>query len=514
MTPLHAADAARTPAAWTVIRGGRLIEPGRPLPQPADLLIRGDTVHEVGAPGLPAPAGARLIDATGQLLQPGLINAHTHSHGSLARGMGDRWTLELLLTAGPWINGNRSAEDKHLTTLIGASEMLLKGCTACYDLSLELPVPTPEGMAAVAAAYRQAGLRAVLAPMVADLSFFEAIPGLLAALPPTLRAQVERLRMAPAATTLQALADIVTGWRLDPDQVRLAIAPTIPHHCSDAFLTGCRDLAHGHGLGLHTHVSESKVQAVSGLKTYGRTLTAHLDRLGLVGPDFTVAHGVWLDDDDMRLLGDRGASVAHNPGSNMRLGSGLADMRQMLSSGINVGIGTDGSSSSDNQNMYEAMRLASFVSKVRGPDWQQWVTTREVLHAATVGSARALGFGGRLGCIEPGYKADVVFLDSRHITMIPLIDATNSLVHAEDGGAVESVMVGGCLVVAGRKLLHVDLDKLARDAENAVDRLQRMNQAQRALYQALEPLVGSFCPGLAAEPYHVHRYGACTHPAA
>lgn len=509
MSPLHPADATRTPAAWTVVRGGRLIEPGRPMPQPTDVLIRGDTVHEVGAPGLAAPDGARLIDATDRLLQPGLINAHTHSHGSLARGMGDRWTLELLLTAGPWINGRRTLEDKQLTTLIGASEMLLKGCTACYDLSLELPLPTPEGMAAVAGAYRQAGMRAVLAPMVADLSFFEAIPGLLDALPALLRLRVEALRMAPAAATLQALADIVAGWRHDPEHLRLALAPTIPHHCSDDFLTGCRDLAHSHGLGLHSHVSESKVQALTGMKTYGRTQTAHLDRLGLVGPGFTVAHGVWLDEADMRLLGERGASVAHNPGSNMRLGSGLADMRRMLASGINVGIGTDGSSSSDNQNMYEAMRMASFVSRVRGADWQNWLTTGEVLHAATEGSARALGFGGRLGRIAPGFKADIVFLDRRQITMIPLIDATNSLVHAEDGAAVESVMVGGCLVVAGRRLLHVDLHRLAREAENAVDRLQRMNQDQQALYQALEPLVGQFCPALAAEPYHVCGDGDC-----
>ena len=236
-----------------------------------------------------------------------------------------------------------------------------------------------------------------------------------------------------------------------------------------------------------------------------------MDKLGLVGPDFTVAHGVWLDDDDMKLLGAKGASVAHNPGSNMRLGNGLANMRGMLSAGVNVGIGTDGSSCSDNQNMFESMRLASMVSKVQGPDWQNWITTAEVLHAATAGSARALGFGDKLGCIGPGYKADIVFIDSRHVNMIPLIDITNSLVHAEDGGAVHSVMVGGGMVVAARKLLHVDMDKLALDAENAVERLARLNHANHALYCELEPLVGSFCPGLAAAPFHVHRYGACQH---
>ncbi len=109
-------------------------------------------------------------------------------------------------------------------------------------------------------------------------------------------------------------------------------------------------------------------QVVAGYQRYGTTLAAHMDELGLVNERFTVAHGVWLDDDDMKRLGDRGASVAHNPGSNMRLGNGLADVRGMLKRRVNVGVGTDGANCSDNQNMYEAMRLASFASKVQGPD--------------------------------------------------------------------------------------------------------------------------------------------------
>ncbi|MDB5954830.1 amidohydrolase family protein [Ramlibacter sp.] len=502
---------SNTAPEWSVIRGGRLVEPKQPRPRAADLLLKGDTIHEIGAPGMTVPAGAHVIEAAGMLLHPGLVNAHTHGHGNLARGMGDRWTLELLLTAGPWISGNRSADDKRLTTLIGAAEMLLKGCTACYDLTFEFPCPTVDGLQAAAEAYTQAGMRAVLAPMVADLSFFEAIPGLMEALPPALQHEVGRMRMAPGDVTLQAMRDAVRGWQCDRDQVRLAIAPTIPHHCTDAFMTGCRDLAREHGLALHSHVSESKVQAIAGMRKYGTTLVAHLDKLGLIGPDFTVAHGVWLDDDDMRRLGDKGASVAHNPGSNMRLGSGLARMRRMLECGVNVGIGTDGSNCSDNQNMYEAMRLASMVSKVQGPDWQNWITTDEVLHAATVGSAQALGFRDGLGRIAPGYKADVVFLETRHINLIPLNNITNSLVHVEDGGAVHSVMVGGRMVVQDRKLLYVDLDRLAREAQAAVERLERLNHGNRELYARLEPVVGSFCPGLAAEPFHVHRYGGCQH---
>jgi 5-methylthioadenosine/S-adenosylhomocysteine deaminase len=484
----------------TLIRGARTLDGY------ADILIRGDTIAEVAKPGSAFPPDSRVIDARGKLLHPGLVNAHTHGHGNLAKGMGDRWTLELLLTAAPWTTGNRSLEDKYLGTLIGAAEMLMKGCTACYDLTVEFPTPSVEGLEAVGRAYRDAGMRAVVAPMVADLSFFEAIPGLMQALPPPLQKEVERLRLAPYRATLDNIRKALHGWKFDRTEVRPAVAPTIPLHCSDDFMVGCGNLAREYGTGLHTHVSESKVQAIAGLKKYGKSLAAHMDALGLVGPSFTVAHGVWLDDEDMKRLGGRGASVAHNPGSNMRLGSGIADMRRMLECGINVGIGTDGANCSDNLNMYEAMRIASLASKVRGPDWQRWITTREVVEAATAGSARALGFGEELGRIAPGCKADIVFLDLEHVNWIPLNHPVNALVHTEDGSAVHSVMVGGRMVVESRKLVNVDLARLARDAERARERLERLNRENKSLYKSLEPIVGSFCPALAREPLHINRY--------
>ena len=271
-------------------------------------------------------------------------------------------------------------------------------------------------------------------------------------------------------------------------------------------MKGCARLADEFGVGLHSHVQESKVQVVVGLRRYGKTQTAHLEDLGLLGPDFTVGHGVWLDGDDMRRLADHGSSVAHNPGSNMRLGNGIADVRGMLDRGLNVGIGTDGASCSDNLNMYESMRLASFASKVQGPDTERWLTTGEVLSAATDGSARALGFGGRLGRIEKGYKADIVFLDLAHPNWLPMNDPTNQLVHTEDGSAVVSVMVGGRMVVEAGRPVGVDLTKLARDAEAARGRLEKANRSNKALFSRLETIVNRFCPGLARTPYHIDRF--------
>jgi 5-methylthioadenosine/S-adenosylhomocysteine deaminase len=494
--------------AYTILRGGLVLDIRAGTAEPADILIEDDTIRELGAPGCAAPEGAREISAARRLIHPGLINAHTHSHGNLAKGMGDRWTLELLLTAAPWIGGNRGAEDIQLSAQLGAAEMLLKGCTACYDLFFEWPVPSRDGMALVASAYAEIGMRAVIAPMVADRSFFEVIPGLADALPASLREPVAALRLAPGEATLAAIGAILRDWSFDREQVRPAVAPTIPHHCSDGFILGCASLAREFDLGLQSHVAESKVQAVTGIRLYGQTQTAHLDRLGVLGPHFTVAHGVWLDDEDMARLGDHGASVAHNPGSNMRLGSGLADTRAMLTAHVNLGIGTDGAVCSDNQNMYEAMRLASFVSKVQGPDCQKWLSTREAALAATEGSARALGFGDRLGHIAPGYKADLVLLDLDHPNWMPFNDPVNQLVHCEDGTAVDSVMVGGRMVVEHRRILTVDPARLRDRATASRDRLAAANADNRLLYEALAPVVSSHCPGLARLPYQVNRYGA------
>lgn len=498
-------------AAATVIRGGRLLDAARHRADPRDILIKGDSISEIGLPGMKVPAGTAEVKAQGRLLHPGLVNAHTHGHGNLAKGFGDRWPLELLMTAGPWINGNRTLEDKYLSTLIGAAEMVLKGCTACYDLTFEFPIPSVEGVQAAGQAYADVGMRAVVAPMVADLTFFQAIPGLMEVIPKRLRPGVEGTRLASSPKLLSALRKILKGWKLDSKSVEMAIAPTIPHHCRDELMVGCLRLAEEFGVALHSHVAESKVQAITGYRRYGKSLVAHLDDLGLLGPRFTAAHSIWLDDTDLKRFADQGASVAHNPGSNMRLGNGLIDMRRMLELGVNVGLGTDGAHCSDNQNMYEAMRLASFASKVRGPDFEKWVRTEEVVEAATEGSAKALGFADRVGRIAPGYKADIVFLDLGSINWIPCNDPTNQIVHTEDGSSVDSVMIGGRMIVENRKLLTVDLADLARKAEAARERLERLNKEKKALFERLAPVVGAYCPGLAKTPFHVHRYGAMTY---
>lgn len=495
---------AQAEPGWQLIRGGRLTDPAQRRAGVADILIRDGVIRELGE-NLAAPEGTRILDATGHLLHPGLINAHTHGHGGLARGQGDRMSLETLLAAAPWMGAGRNLQDKRLSTLLCAAEMVAKGCTAAYDLTMEVPLPTIEGLDAVADAYATLGMRAVIAPMVADRSLYEAIPGLMDALPDHLRDAARKLGPRPGVETLAAIEAALRGWRWAAQDIRFAVAPTIPHHATPEFLCGCRDLARKYGVGLHSHVGESKVQAVVGMQRYGMTLTHYMDSQGLIGPDFTVAHGIWLDDDDFRLLADRGASIAHNPASNMKLGNGMFRLRRALELGVNVGIGTDGVSSGDNSNMYEAMRLAAHTSHVQKPDPYEWVTAEQVYRAGTLGSARALGFDD-IGAIAPGMKADIVFLDLHRAQWMPHNATINQMIHAEDATAVRHVMIGGRFVFRDGRHTTLDMAKLAVEAEEARARLEAAAAPNKALFDALEPVVASFCSGLAARPYHLSRY--------
>ena len=490
-----------------IIRGGLVLDATGFLGA-SDILVRDGVIVAVGAAGMPAPDDAATIDASRRLLHPGLVNAHTHGHGNLSRSMGDRITLELLLASAPHTSPYQSVEEKRVSATIGAAEMLLKGCTACYDLFVEFPLPTEEGIAAVADAYAQAGMRAVIAPMMADMTLYEAIPGLMDALPPNLQQAVKPLGLPPWQQTLERMRAILRNWQADRAMVRPAVAPTIPLHCRDEFMIACRDLAAEFDVGIHTHLAESKVQAVVGARRYGRSLTAHIEHLGLLGPHFVAAHGVWLDQEDMRRIGAHGGSVAHNPASNMRLGSGVADALGMIEAGINLAIGTDAATCNDNLNMYQSLHFAAAASHARGPDTSRWLSAPQVFAAATIGSARALGFD-RIGRIAPGHAADIVFLDLDAPTLIPLNEPTTQLVMGEDGTSVADVMVAGRFVVRGRRLLNIDLPALAARAASLRADMNARAAASRQRYDAVAPILNDFCPALARSEWHINRWCGC-----
>ena len=480
-----------------LLTGARVLSPDALSAPFADLLIEGGRIAAVLPPGTQV-ADAQPFDARDRLVIPGLVNGHTHGHGGLAKGSGDKWDLALLLAHAPWVGGGRNLEDKTLSTTLTAVEMLKKGCTAAFDMPAEFPAPTVEGLDAMAEAYAAVGLRAVIAPMVADLTFFQGTPGLIEALPEAHRARAAAMRMARPEDTLAAIGTAAQSWSHARRNIRLGCAPTIPLHATDAFMQGCRRLAADHGLRMQTHVAEARYQAAAGELRYGgATLLEHMDALGLVGPWFSVAHGVWLTPSDLDLLAKRGAGISHNPGANMRLASGIAPVRAAIRAGVTVGIGTDGSSSSDNQNMFEAMRLAAFASRLWDEaEAEDWLGTAETVRLATIGSSRLIGHDEG-GAIEPGKAADLVLLDLAHVNWVPLNDAANQLVWTEDGSAVTDVMVAGSWKLRDRKVLGLDEAKLARDAAAAADRLRGANAEVRAWCHEVAPFVACHCRALA-----------------
>ena len=479
-----------------LLTGARVLAPDALSAPFAEILVEDGRIAALLPPGARVE-DAQLFDASDRLVIPGLVNGHTHGHGGLAKGAGDKWDLALLLAHAPWVGGGRNLDDKRLSTTLTAVEMLKKGCTAAFDMPAEFPCPTVDGLDAMAEAYATVGLRAVIAPMVADLTFFQATPGLLDALPEPHRARAAAMRMARAEDSLAAIGTAAQSWSHGRRNIRLGCAPTIPLHASDAFMQGCRRLSAEYGLRMQTHVAEARYQAAAGETRYGgATLLEHMDRLGLVGPWFSVAHGVWLTASDLDLLAKRGAGISHNPGANMRLASGIAPVRAALRAGVTVGIGTDGSSSSDNQNMFEAMRLAAFASRLWDDATEEdWLGTAETVRLATVGSSHLVGHDEG-GSLAPGKAADLVLLDLTHVNWAPLNDAANQLVWTEDGSAVTDVMVAGAWKLRDRKVLGLDERKLAQEAAAAAERLRGANAEVKAWCHEVAPFVACHCRAL------------------
>ena len=484
-----------THARLICIRNALLPDANYLLGRRVDIVIEQGKIAAVEPPNRLLAEHGNTVDASNFAVIPGLINAHTHAHGTLMKGVAGQWTLEHLLNAASWTGGGRSAGHHRLAAKVAAAEMIAKGCTAAYDMFAEYPVPTRAAIHEAAMGYRDAGFRAIVAPMMADRSFYDLLPELRAALPPELVEAVDRVKFAPHEQSLAVCADLATDWPYAKDGVQFGLAPTIPLHCSDAFIRGCAVLAEQHGLLVQMHVAESRLQATLGRERYGTTLAGHLEKMGLLSDRFTAAHGVWLEPDDHARLARAGASIAHNPGSNLRLGSGIGAMRAWLDAGVNVGIGTDGTTSSDNLNMFEAMRIAAYVSRVRGEPDSRWIDAQTAFDAATVGGARAIGMHGKLGKIEVGYEADLVLLDLKATHYVPRNHLLHQIVYAEDGTGVDSVMIGGRWVYRGRKHLTIDMDALAAEAEAAVQTIRAAIAPLKARADMLEPFVAKFTDG-------------------
>lgn len=456
------------------------------------ILVSDGIIHALVADG-DGPQDVERIDVSKRLIIPGLVNGHTHSHGALGRGgvAGDL-TLEAFLSGSAWLNGSRHLEDLRLAAELSAAELIRKGCTACFDLFIELPGPTVAGIHTVASAYHDAGLRAVVAPMIADQTLYQALPGLLETFQPPLRDLVAAMSLPDWRHVMAVCSEAFASWPIPNDRVRPGLGPTIPLHCSDPFLQACAAMSQQQAIPLQTHLAETRMQQVMATRKYGTSLTAHLNGLGVIGAQFSGAHGVWLSQPEADMLAQHNACICHNPLSNLRLGSGIAPVRMLHDAGVIMGVGTDASNTSDGQNMFEALRLAATLSRAQTANSADWITTQEAFAMATTGSARILGLE-KVGMIAEGWAADLVFLDAEYCHYTPLRRPLDQIVFAENGAALREVMIAGRYVFSDGRVLTMDEASLARRARDAAARLDTANMQTRLMNEAASVVVQSFC---------------------
>ncbi len=465
-------------------------------PRAADLLIAGPVIEDVGEPGAFDAVDAGREDLPGQLVIPGMVNAHTHSHALIARGAARTWTLEASLLNGGWMAAERSLELAELSAVLAAAEMMASGATAAFDLMAQSPAPDPAGLHAAAVGYARVGLRARLAPMVADRSVHEAVPAIGSCCPAPLPGP-------STAAVLDACGRFVDDFPTLPD-ITPAVAPTIPSHCSTALMVGLHRLAEHHDLPVHLHLAESKPQATSAAARFGRSITAELARVGMLDARLTAAHGIWVDDADIAMLAAAGSTVVTVPGSNLRLGSGVAPTRALLDAGVTLAVGTDGANSADALDVLDAARLTTLVSRISTASADGWLTVPETLDAATVGGAAACGWTDA-GRLVPGQRADLAVVDLDGSAFCPPNDIPNQLLTAARAADVCAVMVGGVFRYRDRHVLGVDLDATrSRFRELAEDLLVAVADRRAAAASQVDA-ASTALASLRAQPWPVER---------
>ena len=422
-----------------IITGGTVVtmDAARHIYNNGAVAVRGDSIVAAGSRNGIASRydAARTIDAGGEIVMPGLINGHAHAAMSLFRGLADDLSLN------DWLQKYIfPAEARNVTpdfvkwgTRLGVLEMLRGGITTYADMYYFEDE--------VARATKEAGMRGVLGETIIDFP-------------------------APDNKTVpQALAytgKYIQQWQGD-SLITPAIAPHSIYTCSTKTLQQVAALAHKNNAPILIHLAEAPFEGEQSRAKYGLSPTAYLENIGVLGPDIIAAHCVWVDAGDMKLLASRGVGCVHNPSSNMKLASGASPVVDLIAAGVPVGLGTDGAASNNDLDMFEEMDLAAKLQKLVRMD-PRALPAEHVVAMATINGARALHMEKQIGSLEAGKKADVILIrtDAPHAT--PMYNVYSQLVYALKASDVDTVIVGGKIVMQHRQMLTLDQPQILAKA--------------------------------------------------
>lgn len=506
VSPTQAGAEGDTHPPALLIRDCALLAPAEPggLLLHQDILVVGTRIAAIGPTGtLAGETGTlQIVSGEGRLAIPGLINAHTHSPENILKATSpslplELWLIPLFANSVSW-----SPRLTYLSALLGAAEMLKTGTTAVLDHLWTVEGVAGEYLDEAMRAYQDSGIRVGVAPSIEDQDLvLEA--GTRAGLEFPEHLFTNRFALwPPIDEQLDNLGRFLETWHNRAEgRLRCLPGPSGIHWCSSELLERCLELAERFHTGLHLHAVETALQAHAIHSLLGKGGITFLKEEGILRPGTSLAHTIWLDPGDLDLLAETGATVVHNPVSNLRLGSGRFPLIEARKRGVWVALGSDGSASNDTQNMFGVLKLTGLVHNQPDEDYQDWPAATEILSLATAGGAAALGLQDELGRLAPGQLADIVLLDLNTDPFIPLRDPALQLVYCETGHSVDTVIVNGQVVVRhgiltlfDEQSLRAELATYCRAAWPSFSSSLEADPATRELLEVLGRLRRSLMP--------------------
>jgi cytosine/adenosine deaminase-related metal-dependent hydrolase len=433
----------------------------------SDIVIEDGVITAVEEPGkAKVEPGDKVISGAERLAAPGMINAHSHCLSAFQKGTSDRLGHVSLLWSNQADVFGRPEDELYVSALLNAFEMIASGVTAVIDHYPEQNCQT-EVVGPIARAYADVGLRATVGLRIWDRPYDDLDPSqvigdddeLLAAL-----ARDDPFLPAPVDEIAAMCEETIARWHGHEGLISIFPAPSNPTRCSDDLLVKSHEIAEKYDLGVHTHLQETEIQRNVSIKYNGKPIVSHMEDLGILSRRWSMAHTVWVDDDEIALLAERQAVPVHNPESNAKINVGTSPVPKMLEAGVPVAIGADGSSTNDNQNLFDAMSLAVFIPRIMGTDKAGWPGAPEVLAMATKNGAKAMLMDGEIGAIAKGMRADIVLYDLTTPALAPLNDAAQQLVFCERGQSVRTVIIDGKVVYEDGAFAFGDAAEVGRQA--------------------------------------------------
>ena len=458
------------------------------------VVIENDTILAVGkwSELQKAYPHAQVLGSENHAVLPGFVNAHHHSNGvpNSLMGIEDDF-LELWLFS---LIGLRD-QPTHLKTLFSIAALLKSGVTTVLDFAVlgGSLTDSETGLKDRLAAYEQAGLRVALTPgcRYDSLLVHNQDKEFLASLPINLRRTLKDLvplqQGLAAEDYLALMVDTVKQYK-DHAHIDVWFGPPGPQWVGDELLVKIVETAQSLGTGVQTHALESFYEKLIGPKFHGKSVIAHLHDLGVLSPQFSIAHGVWVTEDDIKILAETGASISHNPSSNLRLRAGIAPLNALLTGGVTVGLGMDGTTINDDEDMFSEMRLAARLH--RTPQIGEAAPNfRNIFSLATTGGAKLLGQPDAIGKLAPGYRADLSLVTLNRMTwpwVAPEADPLTVVMMRARAGDVDTVLVNGKVVLDAGQPTSFNLETVAEALAEQLDSAPNREE-YRALARAMRP---------------------------